>query len=247
MGRLTDLATRISRAFDKLLPTEWSIEGSQYYRRTLLPSHLKGPLRVWDLGSGRYPMVSPDLKAREGMHVTGLDLSAEELSMAPEGAYDVSVAADATTFIGQGDADLVISHCCFEHLPNTEGGFRAVASILKPGGRAVIYMPSGNAVFARINLLIPEGIKRRLLGTLPDQGGKGGWPACYDRCTPRQFSELAQRAGLEVEELRPFWISGYFLPFPPIYVLWRAWMLAFRATAGIEAAESFSMVLRKPI
>lgn len=246
MGRLTEVATRVSRGFDKLLPAEWSIEGSQYYRRVLLPKHLVGPLHVWDLGSGRFPMVSPALKTREGMHVTGLDLSADELQAAPEGAYDASVAADATTFVGHGEADLVISHCCFEHLPNTEGGFRAVASILKPGGKAVIYMPSRNAVFARINLLIPEGMKRRLLGTLPDHGGKGGWPACYDRCTPKQFIKLAERAGLEVVEVRPFWISGYFLPFPPVYALWRIWMIAFRAVAGIEAAESFSMVLRRP-
>jgi SAM-dependent methyltransferase len=246
MGRLTDIAIGLSRAFDKLLPPEWSVEGSQYYRRTLLPSHLAGALKVWDLGSGRYPMVSPDRKAAEGMHVTGLDLSAEELELAPTGAYDVAVAADATTFVGQADADLVISHCCFEHLPNTEGGFRAVASILKPGGKAVIYMPSGNAVFARINLLLPEALKRRLLGTLPDRGGKGGWPACYDRCTPKQFTKLAEQAGLEVVELRTYWISGYFLPFPPVYVLWRFWMIAFRAVSGIEAAESFSMILRKP-
>jgi hypothetical protein len=32
----------------------------------------------------------------------------------------------------------------------------------------------------------------------------------------------------------------------PLYILWRAWLLAFRALAGDEAAETFCMELRRP-
>ncbi len=236
----------VSRAFDRVLPETMSVEGSRHYRRELLPAFLKPGLRVVDVGSGRYPQVSPDLKASLGLTVTGLDLSAEELAAAPAGAYDEAIAADATRFQGRGDADLVISHCCFEHLPDTEGGFKTVASMLKPGGQAVIYNPSRAALFAKFNLLIPEGVKRWFLARLPDGGGHGGWPAVYDRATPKQFEILAYRAGLEVVTVHRYWISGYLMPVPPLHALWRLWQAGHRAIAGDEAAESFTMVLRKP-
>lgn len=237
----------LSRGFDRLLPASMSVEGSRHYRRELLPGFLAPGLKVVDVGSGRYPQISPELKDRLGLTVVGLDLSGEELEAAPAGAYDTAVAADATTYVGDGTADLVISHCCFEHLPDTAGGFRAVASMLKPGGRAVIYNPSRAALFARLNLIIPEAMKRRALGMLPDRGGKGGWPAVYDRATPAQFAELAQRAGLEVEALHRYWISGYFLTVPPVHVAWRGWQALHRLIAGDEAAESFATVVRKPL
>jgi hypothetical protein len=31
----------------------------------------------------------------------------------------------------------------------------------------------------------------------------------------------------------------------PLYILWRIWLIAFRALAGVEAAETFCMELRK--
>ena len=236
----------LTRAFDRLLPKYMSIEGSRHYRRELLPANLTPGLKVIDVGSGRYPQISPEVKARLALTVIGLDLSGEELAKAPAGAYDQAIAADATTFAGDGDADLVISHCCFEHLPDTAGGFRALASMLKPGGRAVIYNPSRAALFAKINLMIPEGLKRRALGMLPDGGGHGGWPAVYDRATPDQFAALATAAGLEVEAIHRYWISGYFLPMPPVHILWRAWQAGHRLIAGDEAAESFTTIVRKP-
>ncbi len=213
----------VSRAFDRVFPPAMSVEGSRHYRRELLPEFIKPGLRIVDVGSGRFPQVSAELKQKLGLYVTGLDLSAEELAAAPAGAYDEAIAADATKFVGRGDADLVISHCCFEHLPDTEGGFRTVASMLRPGGLAVIYNPSRAALFAKVNLLIPEGVKRWFLARLPDGGGHGGWPAVYDRATPMQFEILAYRAGLEVVAVHRYWISGYFMPFPPLHALWRLW------------------------
>lgn len=236
----------VSRSFDRLLPAYMGVEGSRDYRKTLMPAALSPGLEVWDIGSGRYPQVDPATKERLGLTVVGLDLSGDELALAPAGAYDKAVAADATTFKGDGSADLVISHCCFEHLPDTEGGFRSVASILKPGGMAVIYNPSRAALFAKVNLLLPEGLKRWMLSLLPDKGGHGGWPAVYDRATPKEFEALANRAGLEVVAVHRYWVSGYLMAFPPAHVLWRGWQAAHRLMAGDEAAESFAMVLRKP-
>lgn len=146
---------------------------------------------------------------------------------------------------GRGDADLVISHCLFEHVSGTDKAWGAVASILKPGGRALIFVPSRNAVFARLNLLLPEGLKRKWLAG-PSGRQNGGWRAYYDRCTPRGFRRLATEAGLTVERVRPFYVSGYFRVFAPLYLLWRVWIVLTKTLFGEEAAETFIIVARRP-
>jgi 2-polyprenyl-6-hydroxyphenyl methylase/3-demethylubiquinone-9 3-methyltransferase len=238
--------SRSSQAFDRLLPRELQVEGSREYRNNTLPSFLKPGLVVWDIGSGRTPMIKPERKAQIGLTVVGLDIDPEELENAPPGAYDRAIVADLTQFTGDGTADLVVSHCCLEHVPDNCASIRAIASMLKPGGRAVIYQPSRNAAFSRLNMILPEGIKRALLRSLPDHGGKGGFKAFYNRCTPGEFKQLARDNGLEVEEARVFWNSGYFQIFPPLHVAWRAGQALFRLVAGEQAAESFLLVLKKP-
>lgn len=238
--------SRSSQAFDRLLPTDWQVEGSREYRRNLLPSLLKPGLTVWDIGSGRTPMIPPERKSQIGLTVVGLDIDPDELRNAPPGAYDRSIVADLTAFTGDGTADLVISHCCLEHVPDNRASMRAIASMLKPGGRAAIYQPSRNAAFSRLNMILPERLKRRLLRSLPDQGGKGGFKAFYNRCTPGEFKQLARDNDLEVEVSRVFWNSGYFQTLPPLHILWRAGQGLFRLLAGEQAAESFLLVLRKP-
>ena len=74
-----------------------------------------------------------------------------------------------------------------------------------------------------------------------------GFPAYYDRCTPRDFRAMAAQAGLEVVETRCYYRSGYFDWFFPLLLAWRLWMLLAFAVIGREqAAETFSMALRKP-
>lgn len=243
---LATALSRASQAFDGLLPEDWRVEGSREYRRHVLPSFLKAGLTVWDIGSGRTPMIPPERKAEIGLTVVGLDIDPDELENAPPGAYDRAIVADLTDFTGDGSADLVVSHCCLEHVPDNRASMRAIASMLKPGGRAVIYQPSRNAAFSRLNMVLPEAVKRGLLKSLPDHGGKGGFKAFYNRCTPGEFKQMARDNGLEIEEARVFWNSGYFQILPPLHVAWRAGQALFRLVAGEQAAESFLLVLRKP-
>jgi 2-polyprenyl-6-hydroxyphenyl methylase/3-demethylubiquinone-9 3-methyltransferase len=119
--------------------------------------------------------------------------------------------------------------------------------MLKPGGRAVLFVPSRNAVYARLNLMLPERLKRRILFAIyPEMTRDHGFPAFYDGCTPAGFSAMAQSNGLECENRSLYFQSDYFRFCLPLHVLWRVWVAAFRAWAGPEAAETFTLVLRKP-
>jgi hypothetical protein len=47
------------------------------------------------------------------------------------------------------------------------------------------------------------------------------------------------------EKIRLYLYTGYFEIFTPVHVLWRLWQVGFRKLVDAEAAESFSMTLRK--
>ena len=102
--------------------------------------------------------MSAESKRRLGARVVGLDISQSAPDAAPAGAYDQVVCADLTAYQGRGDADFVICQTLMEHVTNVEQAFRALSSILKPGGGLLVFTPSRNAVFARLNLLLPEGL-----------------------------------------------------------------------------------------
>src|SRR5262249_9719381 len=67
------------------------------------------------------------------------------------------------TYRGSSEADLVICQAVLEHVADTGSAMSCIASMLKPGGVALLFIPSRNAAFARLNLALPSGFKRALL------------------------------------------------------------------------------------
>lgn len=237
---------RLSRGFDQLLPADYKIDGNSDFKNSFAPGWLKPNLRVVDIGGGKNPFITVDQKAVLGIHVTGVDISALELEKAPTGAYDITICGDISKATGTGDADLCICQAVLEHVQDVEAAFIAIASFLKPGGVALIFVPSRNAVFARLNLILPERFKRYLLFTIyPQTQRDQGFPSYYNRCSPSGFRSMATSASFEIQESKYYYVSSYFRFFAPLYVLWRAWILLFRRVAGEQAAETFCMALKK--
>jgi len=248
MHRFIALNQRLSWGIDRLLlPDRMRLDGNKDFKATIIPDLLRPGLRVYDLGGGSNPYLDEDTRNAMGLSVVGLDISAAELAAAPPGAYDRTIAADLCTFRGLGDADLVICQATLEHVPDTAGAIRAIAETLAPGGMAALFLPSRNAIFARLNLLLPEGLKRRLLFALFPQKALGhdGFKAYYDRCTPADLEKLARDNGLVLVERRLYWVSSYFSILTPVFLLWRLWQGLFRLVAGDQAAETFALVLTK--
>lgn len=247
-GAFVDFNVRIARRIDGWLPRDYRTDGNTYFLREMAPGFLARDLTIYDLGSGSNPLISTSQKTELGLYVVGLDISADELAAAPAGSYDRTIVADLTKFHGDGDADVVICQSTLEHVDDAPGAVRAIGSCLKPGGTALIFLPCRNALFARINLLLPEALKRRILFTIYPHADDGhyGFPALYDKATPREYREMAQAGGLQVVETKLFWKSSYFHFFLPFYVLWRLTQALARLVLGENACETFAMVLRKP-
>jgi 2-polyprenyl-3-methyl-5-hydroxy-6-metoxy-1,4-benzoquinol methylase len=246
---LIEAQTSLSRSFDRCLPTDYVVDGNREYLEEFAPRYLYPGAVVWDVGGGKNPFVSRATKERLGLRVTGLDLSRAELDAAPTGIYDSTVCTDITSYQGgQGDADIVFCQAVLEHVADTAAALSAIERILKPGGRAVLFVPSRNAAYARLNLILPEAVKRAILFTVyPRMRRSHGFPAYYHRCTPTDFREMSRGLGLTVEELRTYHCSSYFNCFFPVHFIWRLWLMAFRWFAGEQAAETFSITLRKPV
>ncbi len=236
----------LARRFDRLLPAEFRLDGNRDFADRLVPAALRAGTLVYDVGGGKCPNISGQRKRELGLSVVGLDIDGGELAAAPAGAYERTVCADITRYKGVGEADQVICQALLEHVRDTGSALAAIASILKPGGTALLFIPSRNAAYAALNRLLPERAKRWLLYTIyPRSQRVQGFPAYYDRCTPREIAELAAQCGLTPEAARHFYYSDYFSFCFPLHVLWRVWQLSFRAIAGRQAAETFSYVLRK--
>jgi len=244
--RIIDFQVRLSAAHDRLLATELTLDGNQDFKLRLVPEHLRQGMVVYDVGGGKHPSVSRERKLDLGLRVVGLDISAAELDAAPAGCYDERVRADITLYQGRGDGDLAICDALLEHVRDTGAALAGMASMLRSGGRALLFVPSRYAAYAALNRMLPQSWKRRLLFRIfPGSVGAQGFPAFYDRCTPAAIAALAERNGFAVELVRTYFHSTYFTFCLPLHAAWRAWQRLFRLTMGDRAAETFSVVLRK--
>ena len=238
---------RLSSAADALLPERFTRDGNRHFGDDVVPAHIEEGMTVYDVGGGRTPVVPPALKSARRLRVVGIDIDERELAMAPSAAYDATVVADISTYRGCADGDVVVCRALLEHVPDTGRAFEALASIAKPGGRILVFVPSRRAVFARLNRVLPEAWKRHLLFAIwPQARSKQGFRAYYDRCTPAEFERVAGACGLTVERRLCFYTSAYFKFFLPLHLAWRLWALGCYGLRGSEAAETFVLVLRKP-
>lgn len=239
---------KISNQFDQLImPAKFLIDGYQDFARLVVPKYLRENSVIYDIGGGKRPYITADLKAKlKDCYVIGLDINANELKAAPSDIYDETIVADIMDYEGKMDGDLVISLALLEHVENVEVALRGVASCLKKQGQVLLFVPSKNALFARINKILPERLKRQILFTLfPHSQNTQGFPAYYDCCTPRDIKRIAQSMGFEVVDERHYYISSYFSFFFPLYLIWRFYILVFYLIAKEQAAETFGLVLKK--
>ena len=245
-GKFIDFNKYLSKRFDAVLPEKFRVDGHTHFRKEFAPPHIPEGALVYEVGGGKHPLHSREEKTLRGLRIIGLDIDHGELICASCGAYDETIRADITEYRGRADADAVICRAMLEHVIDTPAAFAGLASILKKGGVALLFTPSRNALYARVNLLIPERLKRNLLRFFyPELAEKSGFPGRYYRCTLPEFEEMAHGQGLSVIQKKAYYYSKYFSFFAPLHVLWRAWLWIFFLLARERAAETFSLALRK--
>ncbi len=241
----------LSRKFDeKILPADMSTVGFRVFFRQVVPSHIQGNQKIYDIGSGKRPVSQwfPDHISKDTLHMVGIDIDADELAKAPAGAYAEAIVGDICTYRGRQDGDVAICGCLLEHVKDMRAALQGVTSTLKPGGTLLIFIPNRNALFTRLNMLLPEKLKRKILNILYPEKESAfiGFPAYYDRCTPDEMRMLLRELNIEVTDEQYYHYSNYFMFLAPAHILWRLYQLLLLKIAGKAAAsENFILVGRK--
>lgn len=245
--RFIEANRKLSRRFDRLLPDDYWRDGNSDFRNRFALEYVQPGMLVYDIGSGARPFFPVERKKALGIRVVGVDISETELELAPEGSYDAIRVSDIAQFAGAEEADLAICQSVLEHVRDNRGALRSLASIVRPGGTVVMFMPNRYAVFALLNRLLPEAVKRRLLFSIyPETVDGYGFKAFYDNCTPLRMERIAHEAGLLPHDRVHYWNSAYFQFFTPLHVAWRVYIVVVRALFGWRAAETFSLAFRRP-
>lgn len=232
----------------KFLPKEYSVDGLADYRTNVLPPLIGKGMRICDVGGGKLPYVSVTQKRQLDLQIYGLDIDADELSSAPKGAYDKTLVCDIAAYKPNQlpKVDLVICQAVLEHVEDTSSAVKSIASMLKKDGQAALFIPCRNGIFARINLVIPEKIKRLILFRIfPETTHAQGFPAYYNSCTPKDMISLCKQYNLSVTSLRGYYFVSYFSFFFPLHAAWRLYQLVARPFLGIQSADAFTLVVAK--
>lgn len=241
----------LSKKFDEIfLPAFMSVVGWREFYMQHVPAQVEMAQKIYDIGSGKRPSVylaNLSQEKRHGKDIIGVDISEEELNLAPEGFYTNRITADICNFHGKEDGDLAICGCLLEHVADMKAALRGVYSCLAPGGRLLIFVPSRNALFARLNMVLPENFKNWMLKRLYPQHESDfiGFKAHYDCCTPEKISKILSGMDMEIEVLDHYYFSNYFMFFSPVHVIWRLYQLIIIQLGWKNGAENFIVVARK--
>jgi len=250
LRRFIDLNRRVSRwersVVSRLVPG-CAADGTVDFRDRVLPSLIRPGMRVLDVGGGKEPAISPAMKQRYGLRITGLDVSATELEQAPAGSFDQTIVGDVAAVSIPGSYDLIFSRAVLEHVANPRAAIANLARVLAPGGTMAHFMPCGNAPFAVLNRWLGNKAARRLLFSIfPEKAEGSGFLAYYRECTPSRLLRICRENGLELDRIYPYYNSDYTSFFAPAYTLETLRQALMCSLHLSDFAESFAVVVRKP-
>jgi SAM-dependent methyltransferase len=147
-------------------------------------------------GTGRALLPLRDAVGPAGT-VIALDVTPEMLHAAGRAAAAAGAArvlADARALpLGDGSADAIFAAGLVSHLPDTEAGLRELARVIRPGGKLVLFHPTGRAALAARHghVLTPD--EPLAEGPLRRSTQASGWLLTAYDDAPNRFFALAER------------------------------------------------------
>ena len=222
LARFFELNRRLSRRVDKKLNPDHGDLHRSFLRavETALQSLPPGAVVV-DLGGGRQCAYSHAVPQNRAIRLVAVDISPEELA-ANQDVTDRRVAdvAEGLPF-EDAEVDLIVSQYCLEHVDGVPRAAKHMARVLKPGGKAIHFMPGRYSTFGVAARVLPFGPLLKLLHfTSPDTVGKVEFDVHYDHCYPKAIERVMRDAGFRNVDVDASHISAdYFFPIFPLYLI----------------------------
>ena len=248
INKFIKLNQNTSYLFDRVfLNNKYSVDGLLDFETEIAPKLIKKNYTIYDVGGGKIPFVNLKQKNTLNLKIIGVDIDEAELNQAPKNSYDKIVVSDIAEYNPKKpEANLVICKAVLEHVNDTSSAITAITKCLKKEGKAALFIPCKNSIFAHLNTLLPENIKKQILyRVFPQTQHAQGFPAYYNMCTPKKILALCADNGLEVELLKPYYFVSYFSFFFPIHFFWRLSQLIINPFMPIQYSESFTVIAVK--
>lgn len=146
-------------------------------------SRLENAANILDVGSGRRPAVPPSLRP-PGCRYVGLDISIDELQLAPADSYDEIVCDDLVVPRSDlaGRFDLIVSWQVLEHVADPAAVLRQLRGYLTENGRLVALLSGRYSCFGLANRFVPDRLGQRIAAHVTAREPETVFPAPYRDC-----------------------------------------------------------------
>lgn len=179
---------------------------------------------IADVGGGKKP--AKIIIKKQDIDVAsydGYDIDINELNLAKK-YYDDLFTINLTNQLNDRlikKYDYVICLNTLEHVDNPAQAIKNISMLLKENGCVYLKIPCKHAIFAKLNLVLPQAFKKSLLGLIFPNKASDGFLALYEKCSPNDYTKLLEDLGFQIQEIRLIKWSSYFIFFFPFYVFWR--------------------------
>lgn len=238
---------KICNKFDEIfLPKSFIVDGLKDFQQ-VANSYIAKEQTIIDIGGGKIPFVNAEFKESLNLKVIGLDISENELNLAPVGIYDRKIVSSIENFKPKRTlANLAICEAVLEHVNDNNKAIKAISNATVNNGYVLLFIPCKNAVFARLNMLLPEKIKKKILFALYPESKHGqGFPAYYKNCTPSEIKKICEENDLKVESIKTYRYVTYFTFLFPLHFLWRIFQIITILLMRKNACEAFTVIAKK--
>ena len=143
--------------------------------------------------------------------------------------------------------DLIISMTLLEHVRDNDASITQMYKALRTGGYMIHYLPSKYHPYSlALRIVGPKG-QRRLVKTLrPWAVDITGYPAFFDRSSPKEMRKLFNCKGFKDVETIPFFrANDYFRFFLPCYIAVTLWENICKALKWEQYCSGFVIIARK--
>lgn len=168
---------------DGELPPRYG-EGWMAFFHECIGPRMADATTILDVGSGRRPALAPAVRP-PGCHYVGLDVSLEELELAPVGSYDELFCDDLTVERPElvGRFDLIVTWTVLEHVADPGLALARLRSYLSERGRLVALLSGRYSSFALANRLVPDRLGRQIAAYVTQREPETVFPAYYRNCS----------------------------------------------------------------
>jgi SAM-dependent methyltransferase len=220
------------------------------YERTVakLIDELPARAMVLDVGGGKSCPFAKHPNGTDKSTIVAVDISEEEIKY----NHDVSGKVVADMVNGPpfrpSSVGLITSRSVLEHMTDVRRFTSGSRQILKPGAYFVHLFPAKFAVFALVNILLPNRASKALVHFFhPASRGLCGFPAVYDKCYYSAIQRLLVENGFESIRIEVSYYQSRYVDFcMPLFLAGSVYEVLLKFLGLKNLAAHLLVIARKP-